>query len=674
MDEKRQPNLSTAVKGNAKAPIRPGGQKKRETHAAVNNEVSRGELHSLGMGEEFLWEDWGIRNKRGQISLNHLLNFRLPPRLSAASPRRKPTVHGVYRKERFVNANFRFVVDEAHDCAAYLADPDKSIDWEFITEVIVPTSSFTSCPICLSWPRAPKVTKCGHVYCWPCLLHYLHLGEKSWRKCPICYESVYRKDLRAVRFCMGIDMKTASYTHPIKLSMTLIQREMHSAIALPRLSCDNDQGLNSIHPPSVENAEAVPFAKVLLSTAQYRSAVLTREIDDLQSLLKDLEKGGVSSTSSDNSGLSLVNEETFIKIAIREASQALESTSPTQSLPSSDLKYHSLPAQISSGRGKACEPSHEQGSAVILKNPSCTSVPEQKTVSPSTEISLDNTYFFYQSSDGRHVYLHPFDIKLLRSEHGSYANFPNQIDIEILSFTESSMNEDIRKKCKYLSHLPLGCDVTFAQAHIQKLISPGTYKTFKRAIDTRVKALRNLDRSTRPPDLRRESNTPLTLSETAQSVQATFPYLQNSGESSWGIDTVAGETSVPHSDSKDTLTPQTHEHPPIDPHHSFAHVAAIKAGRAPPWTQRQGQEQYSPQPLKYRPDERNEEFQNSGNSGWSLSFENAVPERLTVVSVPGHSNLEGATPTDHSPSRAQRTSRKGSKVLLVTNVGQRGRF
>ena len=41
-----------------------------------------------------------------------------------------------------------------------------------------------------------KMTRCGHIYCWPCILHYLTLGEQSWRKCPICYEAVHEKDLK----------------------------------------------------------------------------------------------------------------------------------------------------------------------------------------------------------------------------------------------------------------------------------------------------------------------------------------------------------------------------------------------------------------------------------------------------------------------------------------------
>lgn len=52
------------------------------------------------------------------------------------------------------------------------------------------------CPICLGAPVAAKMTKCGHIYCWSCILHYLALSDNASRPCPICYESVGSKDLK----------------------------------------------------------------------------------------------------------------------------------------------------------------------------------------------------------------------------------------------------------------------------------------------------------------------------------------------------------------------------------------------------------------------------------------------------------------------------------------------
>jgi hypothetical protein len=42
------------------------------------------------------------------------------------------------------------------------------------------------CPICLeNLPAmiAPRITKCGHIYCWPCVLQYLAY-DKDTRTAP----------------------------------------------------------------------------------------------------------------------------------------------------------------------------------------------------------------------------------------------------------------------------------------------------------------------------------------------------------------------------------------------------------------------------------------------------------------------------------------------------------
>lgn len=53
-----------------------------------------------------------------------------------------------------------------------------------------------NCPICLYPPVAAKITRCGHIYCWACVLHFLSLTDNAWQKCPICFESIYQKDLK----------------------------------------------------------------------------------------------------------------------------------------------------------------------------------------------------------------------------------------------------------------------------------------------------------------------------------------------------------------------------------------------------------------------------------------------------------------------------------------------
>lgn len=54
-----------------------------------------------------------------------------------------------------------------------------------------------SCPICLYPLVAGKITRCGHVFCWPCILCHLHYREEMGTyTCPICYGYIHKNDLK----------------------------------------------------------------------------------------------------------------------------------------------------------------------------------------------------------------------------------------------------------------------------------------------------------------------------------------------------------------------------------------------------------------------------------------------------------------------------------------------
>jgi hypothetical protein len=91
----------------------------------------------------------------------------------------------------------------------------------------------------------------------------------------------------------------------------------------------------------------------------------------------------------------------------------------------------------------------------------------------------DGFYYFYQSVDGQHYYLHPLDIKILKHEFDEYDKFPSKITVKAWSVQESTMNEDLRKRCKYLSHLPLSCDVNFCEVDLSSVVSNETLNVFE---------------------------------------------------------------------------------------------------------------------------------------------------------------------------------------------------
>jgi hypothetical protein len=105
-------------------------------------------------------------------------------------------------------------------------------------------------------------------------------------------------------------------------------------------------------------------------------------------------------------------------------------------------------------------------------------------------------YYFYQASDGQHLYLHPLDIKVLKYEFGDYESFPNQIKLPIISIVESTVDnvsffliQDLRKRCKYLSHIPLSCDVNFCEVDLPHVVSIETSSNFDLEISSRFQKL-----------------------------------------------------------------------------------------------------------------------------------------------------------------------------------------
>ncbi|KAE8250632.1 hypothetical protein A4X13_0g4541 [Tilletia indica] len=191
------PNKTAAVSAANMAHTH-GGTAASRSASSNNGGVGNSAGHSSGGGRR-------KQNASQSQNLNHLLSFTLPPRAppppayARRSTRRAGGSGGgsswqAYDKERYVNGQYRFLVKPTEDYTAHFADPDIYLPWSHIVQVLIPTSSALSsattgllpsqaadsadagsatCPICLSPPSAPRITRCGHVFCYPCILHYL---------------------------------------------------------------------------------------------------------------------------------------------------------------------------------------------------------------------------------------------------------------------------------------------------------------------------------------------------------------------------------------------------------------------------------------------------------------------------------------------------------------------
>lgn len=83
--------------------------------------------------------------------------------------------------------------------AEVLRSSDALVPWELVHAVIVRVAvDGYECPICLEPPIVARITECGHVFCLPCLLHFIHeakLSDKP-RTCPVCHAGLSAHMLR----------------------------------------------------------------------------------------------------------------------------------------------------------------------------------------------------------------------------------------------------------------------------------------------------------------------------------------------------------------------------------------------------------------------------------------------------------------------------------------------
>ncbi|CAK7201654.1 hypothetical protein SEUCBS139899_004363 [Sporothrix eucalyptigena] len=501
-------------------------------------------------------------SRRGQTSITHLLNYAAPSRAhlehafgsndhyygsrSRGHHHHGSSHHG-YRshhhnsavdKARFVYANYRFVVTPKGNYEAQATDADEYIDWNDVLQILASTESQnSSCPICLSEPVAPRMAKCGHVFCLPCLIRFMHaidadesaaanarnaprtiagltspnanggaanhhnhtppapVPEKraKWKKCPICEESVYLGEVRPVRFYAGQESPLPRPGDDVVLR--LMMRHANSTVALPRegaadvlsisVTKGTGGGRGSSGIPWHFAANVLDYSRIMKGTGDYMVEEFGRELEDLARQEKEDE-------------LLFHEDGEWTRRAMRTVRTAQESA---RELGGLELALQD--GSIFGDNNERREPKLPVGAEPAIPTASSgrpvNAVPNPSrrantasSAAESVAAAQQQDFYFYMSPP--HLYLSPLDIRILKTKYGSFSAFPSTLlpRVEHLS-TGHVVDDAMRRRAKYLGHLPAGCVVSFLECDWTDIVPAETLATFADDIERRRK--RNRDKA-----------------------------------------------------------------------------------------------------------------------------------------------------------------------------------
>ncbi|TPX12233.1 uncharacterized protein E0L32_007119 [Thyridium curvatum] len=463
------PSYSAPRKGQASR--KQHRNQKKPGHRQVDEDDAMAEIRALR----------NASSRRGQTSITHLMNYSLPPRPYQdhhhygggggrggggghnRSYRRNPawgqgSGHHAMDKARYVHANYRFVVSPAGDYSTHALDADEHLDWADVLQILASAESQAgSCPICLSEPVAPRMAKCGHIFCLPCLIRFMNSTADDdeakgpaerraprWKKCPICEDSIYISEVRPVRFYAGQESPLPRPGDDVVLRLML--RNAKSTLALPREG-GADVLTSASRIPWHFAANVLDYARIMRGTGTYMAEQYDREIEDLIRQEKEDE-------------LMFHEDGEWTQKAIRSIKAAIE-------------KVESL-------------------GGIELALADDTAKTAVRSTSKDVADHAEQDFYFYTSPP--HLYLSPLDIRILKTKYGSFSSFPSTLlpRVEHIS-TGHVVDDAMRRRAKYLGHLPRGCLISFLECDWTDIVPADILAAFADEIERRRK--RNRDKA-----------------------------------------------------------------------------------------------------------------------------------------------------------------------------------
>lgn len=457
--------------------------------------------YDTGLGDDDFPTDLKALNakgKRGQVSISHLLEFSTTDdsrqrRFSGGSSSHssggtRPLENGSWKKTKsrssysyynqfssvgppnnlsFIQTTCKFFLDPETPQLYnnLLTNPNQIIPMDKVVRILAKPSS---CPICLEEvAKAPRMLPCGHVMCHPCLLRFLDPATSSSqdvtkgtssdffanqvrkledakkpRECPLCFEHVRLQDTKPVTFS-SFDAQFDTPKENTDVVMKLMFRphvDIHNngedkqMVSMPVSTLDlSSDKFNSI---PIVSPDALNYSRFMYPSYDYLLEQYETEIKDLE-IQRDTE--------------SLIYPDDLYNL--KYFNMAIESIKQSISDLQRSTKYD-IETIISA----------DSIAKMSLNG-------NRNTNSLTTEQYLDSfdgtsAYYYYQTafqSDIKYV-LAPLDARILFHEFQDYKNLPSSIVVRVERIVYGHyVDADMKKKLKYLNHLPDHTEVAFIE-------------------------------------------------------------------------------------------------------------------------------------------------------------------------------------------------------------------
>jgi len=420
--------------------------------------------------------------------------------------------------------------------------PDISISWDAVRAVrfLAPASANQAdtpheiCPICLDIFTSARITKCGHSFCYPCLLQHIHssgsIDATAVVKCPCCSLPIYVDDIRPVLFDTVQSPKTQTRMkfvklHRCKRSPTpyLPQRgqwKRSAPYSAPSMTDDDNifsrfnyidpvayieflktnqaelenysEDMKNIVPSSLE----IFFATMSIERVQRDILAAFAEMDDEQLLVERFkqEQAGIYQKIPDSLFFNRFSPDITgtdeVSTQMPRKESLVADCGQNFCRLSTGIDNDKRPRGESIGSESSGNLSHISESRLHKAKR------KPKNLPASLYLEQDE-YQFYQAIDGQMCFLSKFNMNCLTHEFSTHAPLPSPsimldsshgcnliplpdvVEGTVIEIESLHLTPEMRKRMPFLSHLPLYTDIVFVELDLNALLSAKTVGHFR---------------------------------------------------------------------------------------------------------------------------------------------------------------------------------------------------